>query len=330
MKSVVKLAAAILTLSTALIVSIGAASPVHAQEWPSKPITMIVPFPPGGTSDTNARLVAQEMAKLLGQTIVIDNKPGANGNVGTAIAARAAADGYTIVLSGVGTNGINPGLYKNTQYDPVKDFAHITMIASGPNAIVVHPDFSARTLDDLVKLARDNPGKYSYASSGTGSSGHMAMEMFKQRAGLKIEHVPYKGGAQALQDVLGGQVPILITNADAVLPHIKSGKLRGLAVTSAARNPLFPDTPTIAEQGFPGFAAVSWTGISAPARTPPAVVARLHAEAVKALNSAELKKRLEDVGLVVGGDSPEDYTRFVAAEAARWAEVARSAGITVE
>lgn len=262
MKIVLKLMAAALILSTTLILStVGTASLVHAQEWPARPITMIVPFPPGGTSDTNARLIAQEMAKLLGQNIVIDNKPGANGNVGTALAARAPADGYTIVLSGVGTNGINPGLYKNTQYDPVKDFAHITMIASGPNAIAVHPDFSARTLDDLVRLARDNPGKYSYASSGTGSSGHMAMEMFKQRAEAKIEHVPYKGGAQALQDVLGGQVPILITNADAVLPHVKSGKLRVLAITSAARNPLFPDTPTIAEQGFPGFAAVSWTGL---------------------------------------------------------------------
>lgn len=226
-----KLIAAAFALSTVV-----SASLVHAQEWPSKPITMIVPFPPGGTGDTNARLVAQEMAKSLGQHIVIDNKPGANGNVGTAIATP----------------------------------------------------------------------------------------------GVKIEHVPYRGGAPVLQDVLNGQVPILITNADAVLPHVKSGKLRVLAVTSAARNPLFSETPTIAEQGFPGFAAVSWTGISAPARTPPAIVARLLDEAVRALNSAELKKRLRGVGSVVGGDTPENHTRFVAAEVARWTEVAWSAGITVE
>lgn len=304
-------------------------APALAQAWPSKPITFIVPFPPGGTSDTMARLVAQELSKSLGQSVVVENRGGANGNIGSAAAARSAPDGYTLVLSGVGSHAINAGIYRNMPVDPVKDFTHITLIASGPNAIVVHPDFAAKALKDLVDMAKKEPGKYNYASSGTGSSGNMAMELFKQKAGLKIDHIPYRGGAPALTDVLGGQVPILITNADAVLPHVKTGKLRALAVTSGERNALYPETPTIAESGFPDVVATSWTGVSAPANTPAAVVNRLQEETAKAVNGP-VKERLLAAGLVPGGISSADFSAFVAAEAAKWKAVALAAGIVAE
>jgi len=228
-------------------------APVVAQVYPSKPIILVVPFPPGGTSDVNARLVAQELTEQFGQQVIVENRPGANGNIGSASVVRAPADGYTLLLSGVGSHAINAGLYATMPYDPVKDFSHITMFATGPNALVVHPDFPAKTFKEFVEIVKANPGKYNYASSGSGASGHLSMEMLKQRAGLEINHVPYKGGAPALTDVIGGQVPALFINQDAVLPHVKTGKLRILAVTSEQRNPLYPDTPTVAERAFRAF-----------------------------------------------------------------------------
>lgn len=301
-----------------------------AQSYPSRPITMVVPFPPGGTSDANARLIAQEITKSLGQPVIIENRPGANGNIGSATVARAAPDGHTILLSGVGSHAINAGIYKNMPYDPVTDFAHITMIASGPNAIAVNPRFPPKTIQEFMKFIADNPGKFDYASSGTGSSGNMAMEMFKQTAKLDIRHIPYRGGAPATTDVLANQVPILITNAEAVLPLVRTDSLRILAVTSATRNPLYPDTPTIAEAGFPNFAALSWTGISAPAKTPKAIIARLHDEIVRALKTPIVRERLVQNGLSVQGNTPEEYTKFIASEVVQWSTVAKSAGITVE
>ncbi|MXP62245.1 tripartite tricarboxylate transporter substrate binding protein [Roseomonas sp. M0104] len=304
-------------------------TPAAAQAWPSRPITMVVPFPPGGTSDTMARLIASEVGKALGQTIVVENRAGANGNIGSAAVARSAADGYTLLLSGIGSHAINAGLYKSMPYDTVKDFTHITLIASGPNGIAVHPDFPARTLADLVALAKREPGKHSYASSGTGSSGNLAMELFKLKAGVAIEHIPYRGGAPAMTDVLGGQVPVLITNADALLPHVKDGRLRMLAVTSAERSALFPDTPTVVESGTPDVIAVSWTGLSAPAGLPAAMVARLQAETAKAVRGP-LKEKLLANGLVPGGISAEAYASFVASETTRWKEVVEAAGIKPE
>ena len=211
-------------------------------------------------------------------------------------AARAPADGHTIVLTGVGSNAINHGLYAKMPYNSRKDLAHITMIASGPNVLVVNAEFPAKTLKELVELVKANPGKYNYASNGNGSSGHVAMELFKQTADPKID-IPYKGGGPAMTDVIGGQVPIYFTNQDAAMPHIKSGKLRALAVTSLERNPLYPDVPTIAELGYPGFQAISWTGLSAPAKTPKDIVARLHAETIKALQVPAVKERLSRMAL---------------------------------
>lgn len=304
-------------------------APAAAQAWPSRPITIVVPFPPGGTSDTMARLVAQELGKALGQPVVVENRPGANGNTGSAVVVRAQADGYTLLLSGIGSHAINAGLYRSMPYDTVKDFTHISLIASGPNGIAVHPDFPARNLADLVALAKREPGKHSYASSGTGSSGNLAMELFKLKAGIAIEHIPYRGGAPALTDVLGAQVPILITNADAVLPHVKDGRLRMLAVTSAERSALFPDTPTIIESGTPDVVAVSWTGLSAPSGLDSAVAARLQAEVAKAVQGP-LKEKLLANGLVPGGSTSEEYTKFVASETTRWKAVAQAAGINPE
>ncbi|WIW50521.1 tripartite tricarboxylate transporter substrate binding protein (plasmid) [Bradyrhizobium sp. 62B] len=326
---VAKAIARVVRFVCATICMLAATDAALAQTYPSRLITVVVPFPAGGTSDVNARLVAQEIAKSLGQPVVVENRPGANGNLGSLTVARAAPDGYTLLLSGVGSHAINAGIYKNMPYDPVKDFTHITMIASGPNAIVVHPDFPAKTLQDLVAMAKKDPGKYNYASSGTGSSGNMAMELFKQKTGLKIEHIPYKGGAPAMQDVVGGQVPILITNADAVLSNVQSGLLRILAVTSEQRNPIYPNIPTIAESGYPDFSAVSWSGISAPPGMPKEMVNRLHQEIAKAINGP-IKAKLEATGLVPSGNSPDEYKTFVQAEVQKWATVAKSAGINVE
>lgn len=306
-----------------------AGSRAAAQTYPARVVTLIVPFPPGGTTDTMGRLVAGELARGIGGTVVVENRPGANGNIGSAAVARAAPDGHTLVLSGVGSHAINAGLYRSMPYDPVRDFSHVTMIASGPNAIAVHPGFAARTLPELVALLRRESGRHGYASSGTGSSGHMAMELFKQKAGLAIEHVPYRGGAPALTDVIGGQVPVLITNADAVLPHVRDGRLRILAVTGQERSSLFPEVPTIAETGFPDVVAVSWTGVSAPSGTPAPILQTIGAEVAKAV-TGPLKDRLLAVGLVPGGTSSEAFTAFVAAEVAKWRSVAAAAGITAE
>jgi tripartite-type tricarboxylate transporter receptor subunit TctC len=300
-----------------------------AQNYPSRGITIVVPFPAGGTSDTMARLVAQELNKSFGQPVVVENRAGANGNLGSTAVARAAPDGYTLMLSGVGSHAINAGIYKRMPIDPVKDFTHISLIAAGANAIAVNPSFPAKTLKDLIVLAQNDAGKYNYASSGIGSSGNMAMELFKQRAGIKIDHIPYKGGAPATTDVLGGQVPILVTNADAILPYVQSGELRILAITSSERNPMYPDTPTIAELGYEGLNAVSWTGISAPANLPKPIATILQQEIAKAVNGP-LKGKLDAIGLVPGGNTPEEYTKFVADEVAKWSAVAKSAGVIVE
>jgi tripartite-type tricarboxylate transporter receptor subunit TctC len=301
----------------------------RAQDYPSRGITIVVPFPAGGTSDTMARLVAQELNKAFGQPVVVENRAGANGNIGSIAVARAASDGYTLMLSGVGSHAINAGIFRKMPVDPVKDFTHISVIASGANAIAVNPSFPAKTLKDLVVLAQKDPNKYNYASPGIGSSSNMAMELFKQRADIKIDHIPYKGGAPATTDVLGGQVPILVTNADAILPYVQSGQLRILAVTSSQRNAMYPDTPTIAELGCEGLSAVSWTGISAPANLPTPIATMLQQEIAKAV-SGPVKGKLEAIGLVPGGNTPEEFTKFVADEVTKWSAVAKSASVVVE
>ncbi len=322
-----QLGAALAALATALT---AAAGPLVAQSYPSKVITIIVPFPPGGTTDVTARLVAAEMSKTLGQAIIIENKAGANGNIGSAAVARAAPDGYTLLATGVGSNAVNHGLYATMPYDSSKDFAHITQMSAGPNVLAVNAAFPAQSFKELIEIVKKDPGKYNYASAGNGASGHMAMELLKTSAGLKIDHIPYKGGAPAFQDVMGGQVPFMFINQDMPIPHVKAGKIRVLAVASLERNAQYPDVPTVAESGFPGFAAVSWNGLAAPAKTPMDVMDKLYDAASKAINSPAVKDRLLAQGFVPGGMKPAEMQAFVTAEMAKWTKVAKDAGAKID
>ena len=319
------LGAAVLAVSATWVMS----APAIAQEWPTKPVRLVVPFPAGGSTDAVGRLLAAEMAKDLGQNVIVENKGGANGNIGSDSVAKSDADGYTLLLSGVGSNAINYSIYKSMPYSD-KDFKHISLLATGPNVLVANPEFPAKTFAEFIKLAKADPGKYTHASSGSGSSGHLAMEMLKQAAGIDLMHVPYKGGAAAITDTIGGRVSVLFLNQDNLLPQVQSGKLRALAVASEKRNPAYPDVPTIAESGYPGFAAESWFGLSAPAGTPDAVVERLHQATVKALSNPDLRQKLESVGFVIVGNDPKAFSEFVSSEIAKWGKAAKDSGATLD
>ncbi len=309
----------------------GAAAPALAQasDWPSKPIRLIVPFPPGGSTDMVGRLIGNLLAERLGQSVVVENRGGASGTIGSNTAAKADPDGYTLLLSGVGSHAIGYSLYPSMGYTD-DDFAHISLLASGPNVLVVNPDFEAKTFEDFIRLAKENPGKYNYASSGSGSSGHLSTELLKQKADVDILHIPFKGGAAAVTAVIGNQVNALMLNQDNVLPHVRAGKLRALAVTSSERNPVYPDVPTIAEMGFPDYSALSFFGLSAPAGTPAPIIERLHRETVEALKDKDLRDKLEQVGFVVVGSSPEEYSQFLKDEIAKWAETVKSSGAQMD
>ena len=301
-----------------------------AQAWPAKQsIKIVVPFPPGGSTDNVGRLLAVELGKLLNQTVIIENKGGANGNIGSDQVAKSAADGYTLLLSGVGSNAINYSLYTKMPFSD-RDFSHVSLLATGPNVLAAHPEFPAKTFKEFITLAKANPGKYSNASSGSGSSGHLAMEMVKQAAGIDLLHVPYKGGAAAITDVIGGQIPLLFINQDNALPQVQAGKLRALAVASLERNPAYPDVPTIAESGYPGISAVSWFGLSAPAGTPRDIIQKLNEATVKAMNVAEVRSRLQSVGFVVVANSPVQFSEFVTAEIAKWGQAAKVSGAKMD
>jgi tripartite-type tricarboxylate transporter receptor subunit TctC len=298
-------------------------------DYPSRPVKLVVPFPAGGTSDLMGRLIADVVGRQLKQPFVVDNKGGAGGAIGTEQVARAPADGYTLLLSGIGSNAIIHGFSPKPDYDSNRDFIHISQLAAGANVLVVNPSFPARNFKEFVAWVKANPGKFSYGQVNA-SSGHLTTEYLKQVAELDMVGIPYKGGAPALNDVLAGQIPGMFINQDAVLPHVKSGKLRALAITSAQRNPLFPDVPTVAESGYPGFSAVSWTGLSAPKGTPKPIIDKLSAAMAKGFADPAVRARLEANGFVVTASQPADYTRFVQEENARWAQVLRKAGIKLE
>jgi len=304
-------------------------SALHAQTWPSKPIKIIVPFPAGGSTDNVGRLLGVELGKLLNQIVIIENKGGANGNIGADQVAKSAPDGYTLLISGVGSNAINYSLYNKMPFSD-KDFVHVSLLATGPNVLAANPDFPAKTFKEFIALAKANPGKYANASSGSGSSGHLAMEMVKQAAGIDVLHIPYKGGAAAITDVIGGQIPLLFINQDNALPQVQAGKLRALAVASLERNPAYPDTPTIAESGYPGFSAVSWFGLSAPAGTPKEIIQKLNDATVKAMNMPDVKSRLQSVGFVVVAGTPAQFTDFVTAEIVKWGKAAKASGAKLD
>ena len=301
-----------------------------AQDYPVKPIRLIVPFPPGGGNDTVARAIAQQMGPALGQPVVIDNRPGAGGSVGADAVAKAPADGYTLFLAGVGSHAVNPNLHSKLPYDAIRDFAPITLVASAPSVLVVNAGVPARSIAEFTAYARANPGKLNYASNGNGSAAQLAAAMYESMAGVRMVHVPYKGIAPALQDLLGGEVQLMFGTIVALVPHVQAGKLRALAVTSRKRSALLPDVPTLAESGLPDYQAGSWYGILAPAGTPRPIVERLHAEIVKAVRAPEVSKRLAAEGAEVIGSTPEEFGAHIKAEIARVASVVRASGIKMD
>lgn len=307
----------------------GSAQAQGAADYPNRPVKIIVPFPAGGTSDIMGRMIADELGKQLKQAFVVDNKGGAGGAIGTDQAAKSTADGYTLLLSGIGSNAIIHGFATPKPGYTEADFVHISQLAAGPNVLVVNPSFPAKTFKEFVTWVKTNPGKFSYGQVNS-SSGHLTTEYLKQVAGLDMVGIPYKGGAPALNDVLANQIPGMFTNQDAVLPHVKAGKLRALAVTSLERNPLYPDVPTVAESGYPGFAAVSWTGLSAPKGTPKAILDKLEAAMVKAFSDPAVRAKLEGNGFVVVASRSPDYTRFVLGEVERWGKVIQTGGLKYE
>jgi len=301
-----------------------------AQDYPRKPVRLIVPFAPGGGNDTVARTIAQQMSASLGQQIVIDNRSGAGGVVGAELAAKAPPDGYTLFLGGVGSLAVNPNLHARLPYDPLKDFAPITLIASAPSVLVVHPSVPARTLAEFTALARANPGKLNYASNGNGSSAQLAAVMYEAMAGVQLMHVPYKGLSPALVDLLSGEVQAMFSSVVAIVPHIQSGKLRPLAVTGKKRASPLPGVPTVAESGYPDYEAGSWYGLLAPAGTPREIVARLHGDAVKALEQPEIRSRLAGEGAEPVGSTPEQFAAYIRSELARMGRLIRDAHIHIE
>ena len=306
------------------------AAVAQAQAWPSKPIKWVVPFAPGGTTDILARTVGEKLAVALGQPVIIENKPGAGGGVGAEFTAKSAPDGYTIMGGTISTHAINASLYKSLPYDPVKDFVAITLIARVPNMLVINPSVPAKDVKELIALLKANPGKYSFASSGNGTSQHLSGELFKSMSGTDMQHIPYKGSPPALQDVVGGQVAMTFDNITTALPLAKAGKLRALAVTTAKRSSVAPEVPTLAESGLPGFEVGSWQGVFAPAGTPSEIVRRLNAEIVKALNMPDVREKLSGLGAEIVADSPEEFSALVKAEVAKWADVVKKSGAKVD
>ncbi len=321
------------TLLAAFAASLAAAlapAAVGQPAFPTKPIRIVVPFPPGGTTDILARAAAQKMTEAWKEQAVVDNRPGAGGNIGAELVARSPADGYTLLMGTVGTHAINASLYAKMPYDHVKDFAPVILVAAVPNVLVVHPSLPVHSVAELIAYAKANPGKLNFASSGSGTSIHLAGELFKVMAGVQMTHVPYKGSAPAIADLVGGQVQLMFDNLPSALAQIKAGKLRALAVTSAQRAAALPDAPTIAESGLPGYEASSWFGLLAPAGTPADVVAKINGEIARWLASPEAKEKLSSQGAIAAGGTPEDFARHIAAETAKWQRVVRESGAKVE
>ena len=298
--------------------------------YPTHPVRIVVPFPAGGTTDILARAVAQRFSEVFGQPFVVDNRPGAGGNIGAELVAKSAPDGYTLLMGTVGTHAINPSLYTNMPYDHVKDFTPVFLAAGVPNVLEVNPSLPVHSVAELVAYAKANPGKLNFASSGSGTSIHLSGELFRTMTGVTMQHVPYKGSAPALQDLVGGQVQLMFDNLPSSMALIKAGKLRALAVTSAHRSAALPDLPTIAESGYPAFEASSWFGLLAPAGTPAAIVNKLNAEGNQWLASADAKDKLLAQGAIAAGGSPDDFARHIAAETVKWAKVVKASGAKVE
>ncbi len=299
-----------------------------AQTYPSKPIRFIVPFPAGGAGDLVARLIAQKISEPLGQTVIVDNRPGGSTIIGTEIVARSQPDGYTLVMA-TSSHGINPSLYK-LPFDPVKDFTGVSFIATAPMMLTVHPNVPAKTVKELIAIAKANPGKLNYASSGTASIPHLAGELFDVSAGVKTVHIPYKGSGPALNDLLGGQVDMMFASPVPTIPHVKTGRLRAIAMASSTRSRAMPELPTVAESGLPGFEAASYYIILGPANLPAAVVSKLSGEMIKASQLSDVRERLSAEGAVIVGGTPQQAVAHIESEVARWTKVVKAARIKVD
>ncbi|HEX7890478.1 MAG TPA: tripartite tricarboxylate transporter substrate binding protein [Ramlibacter sp.] len=301
----------------------------QAQTWPSRPLRIVVPFAPGGSTDIFARLVGDRLATALGQPVVIDNKPGAGGNIGADAVAKAPADGYTLLMATTGVMAINNAMYKNPGYDAEKDLKPVIYIASITNVLIVPADSPLKSVDDVVAAAKAAPGKLSFASSGSGASTHMSAELFRLMTGTNLLHIPYKGSGQAMPDVISGRVSMMFENMPGAVGHIKGGKVKVLAVTGLQRTPALPDVKTVAESGVPGYESLSWSGIAAPAATPPEVVARLNREINAILAQPDMRQKLAEQGAEAVGGTPEAFSEHIARERVKWAKVVREAGIVV-
>ena len=313
-------------LAAAIFVAVPA---LAAEGYPARPIRLIVPFPAGGATDVLARIYAQKLAPRLAQNVIIDNRTGASGNVGSEIAARAAPDGYTLVMGNVSSHAINASLFR-LPYDPVKDFAPVSVVAVVTNVLVVHPSVQAKSVKELIAAARAAPGKIDYASAGNGSPAHLAAELFKMMAKVEVNHVPFNGNAPATTALLGGQVALMFNAMPAAMPHVKTGKLRALAVTSANRSRAAPDLPTIAESGLAGYEVTAWNGVLAPAGTPGPIVGRLYKETLAVLRDPEVAERYAGLGAEPLGNTPQQFAALVAADVKKWGDVARVAKLKID
>ncbi len=303
---------------------------LHAADYPEKPIRIIVPYTPGGTADMLARTLGQKLTESLGQQVIVDNRPGAGGNIGADIAAKAAPDGYTLVMGTVATHAINPYLYPNMPFKPEKDFAPIVLLGTLPNLLVVNPSLPVKNVKELIALAKAKPGELAFGSAGNGTSQHLSGELFKKMTGVDMIHVPYRGSAPAVLDLIGGQVQLMFDNLPSSLPQVKAGKLRALAVTSPRRSPALPDLPTLAESGLTGFSITSWFALYAPAGTPARILARLNKEAAKAIATKELRQQWLDQGIEPAGGTAEQLAEFRRIEAPKWEKIIRESGARVD
>jgi tripartite-type tricarboxylate transporter receptor subunit TctC len=313
-----------------IVTTIVVATISHAQTYPAKPIRMIVPFPPGGATDIVGRLIAQKMADPMGQQVIVDNRSGAGGTIGSDIAAKAPPDGYTLLLGTSSTHAIAPSLYSKLPYDPVRDFTPVTLVATATILLAVHPSIPARNVKELIALAKRQPNALSFASSGNGGISHLVGEHFKSVAGIQMLHVPYKGDTPALVDLASGQVSLMFGTAVSFLPYVKTGRLNALAVTNPKRSPVVPNVPTIAESGLPGFEALQWFGIYVPTGTPREIVSRLNAEIAKILRLPDIRERFSTLGADIVGESAENFAAFQRREVAKWTKIVQASGAKID
>ena len=318
-----------LRASTAAVVLLASHAPAHAQQYPSKPIRSISPFAAGGGNDVISRIVTQKLAESMKQQVIVESRPGANGIVGTEVAARAQPDGYTIVLI-PSNHSVNASLYRKLPYDSIRDFTPISLVGSSPLVLVMHPTVPVKTVTELRAFAKARPGQLTYSSAGVGSAGHLAGALFDALTGTKTVHVPYKGSSLALIDLIGGQVSLSFTTSASAMPHVRSGRLRGLASTGATRSPALPNLPTVAESGVPGYEASLWYGYVGPARLPPDILQRLNSEIVAAIRLPEVRDRLAAEGVDARSSTPEEFARLIASDVKRWASVIERIGVKLE